>query len=60
MSLDIQTKNLKEIIDSNNKGFEFEDKHYTNYQGQQLQRQLETERIRKQKDIHTIAKVSGE
>ncbi len=52
-------KELKEIIDNNNKGFEFEDKHYTNYQGQQLQRQLEVE-IRKQKDIHTIAKASGD
>jgi hypothetical protein len=51
-------KQLKEIIDSNNKGFEFEGKHYTNYQGTQLQRQLERA-IREQKDIQIFAKASG-
>jgi len=50
-------KELKQIIDDNNKGFEFEGKHYTNYDGEQLQRQLER-RIREQKDIQILAKAS--
>lgn len=50
-------KELKQIIQSNDKGFEFEGKHYTNYQGTQLQRALERE-IRKQKDIQILAKAS--
>ena len=49
---------LKEIIDNNNKGFEFEGKHYTNYEGTQLQRQLER-KIREQKDIQILAKASN-
>jgi predicted RecB family endonuclease len=49
---------LKQIIDDNNKGFELDGMHYTNYEGTQLQRKLETE-IRKQKDIQIIAKASG-
>lgn len=49
---------LDKINEDNEKGFEFEGKHYTNYEGTQLQRRLETE-IRTQKDIHTIAKASG-
>ena len=48
---------LKQIIDDNNKGFEFDGKHYTNYEGTQLQRQLER-KIREQKDIQTLAKES--
>lgn len=48
---------LKEIIDKNNEGFEFEGKHYTMYEGTQLQRMLER-RIREQKDIQTLAKKS--
>ena len=48
---------LQEIIDSNNKGFEFDGEHYTNYEGTQLQRQIETA-IRKQKDIQIMAKAS--
>lgn len=48
---------LQEIINNNNKGFEFEGKHYTNYEGTQLQRRLETE-IRKQKDLQIIARAS--
>lgn len=40
---------LKRDKEVNIKGFEFEGKHYTNYEGTQLQRQLETE-IRKCKD----------
>ena len=50
---------LQEIIDNNNKGFEFDGVNYTNYEGTQLQRQLETA-IRKQKDIQIIAKNSGD
>lgn len=50
-------KELQEIIDSNNQGFDFNDKHYTNYEGTQLQRRIETE-IRKQKDMQIIAKAS--
>ena len=49
---------LQEIINSNNEGFEFDGQHYTNYEGTQLQRQLETA-IRRQKDIHTIARASA-
>lgn len=53
------SEELQEIIDNNNKGFEFDGEHYTNYEGTQLQRQLETA-IRKQKDIQIIAKNSGD
>lgn len=49
---------LQNIIDRNNKGFEFEGKHYSMYEGTQLQRQLERE-IRKQKDIQIFAKSGG-
>ena len=49
---------LQKIIDDNNKGFELDGEHYTNYEGTQLQRKLETE-IRKQKDIQIMAKASG-
>ena len=48
---------LKEINDKNNKGFKLDGKHYTNYQGLQLQRNLETA-IRKQKDRQIMAKAS--
>lgn len=49
---------LQEILDNNEKGFELDGAHYTNYEGTQLQRQIETA-IRKQKDIQMIAKESG-
>lgn len=49
---------LKEIIQKNNNGFEFEGINYTYYEGQQLQRKIETA-IRKEKDIQVIAKASG-
>lgn len=49
---------LKQINNDNNKGFELDGEHYTNYEGTQLQRKLETE-IRKQKDIQIMAKASG-
>lgn len=48
---------LQQIIDDNNKGFEIDGKHYTNYEGEQLQRQLER-RIREQKDTQILAKAS--
>lgn len=50
---------LKQIIDENEKGFDFDGKHYTNYEGTQLQRRIETE-VRKQKDIQIMARASGE
>ena len=40
---------------TNEKGFDFEGKHYTNYEGTQLQRQLET-KIRQYKDRQIGAK----
>ena len=46
---------MQNIIESNNKGFELDGKHYTTYEGTQLQRRLETE-IRKQKDIQILGK----
>ena len=49
---------LQKIIDDNNKGFELDGEHFTNYEGTQLQRKLETE-IRKQKDIQIMAKASS-
>ena len=49
---------LQDIIDTNNKGFELDGKHYTNYQGSQLQRTLER-KIREQQDIQMLAQESG-
>lgn len=49
---------LQQIIDDNNKGFDFEGKHYTNYEGTQLQRKLETE-IRKNKDLQILGRTSN-
>ena len=48
---------LKTIIQNNNNGFELDGKHYTNYEGTQLQRRIETE-IRKQKDIKALGVAS--
>lgn len=48
-------KQLKEILKKNDDGFVFEGKHYTNYQGTQLQRRIETA-IRKQKDFQIASK----
>lgn len=51
---------LKQILEDNNKGFDFDNKHYnTKYEGLQLQRSIERE-IRKQKDIQILAKSSGD
>ena len=53
----------KEQIEADKKknldGFEFEGKHYTLYEGSQLQRRIETE-IRKAKDTQILAKASGD
>lgn len=50
---------LQAIIDRNNKGFDFDGKHYTMYEGQQLQRKLETE-IRKAKDLQITARATDD
>ena len=52
-------KQLKEIQEKNERGFEFEGKHYTNYQGTQLCRRVELE-IRKAKDTQILARASGD
>lgn len=49
---------LKKIREDNYKGFEYGGKHYTMYEGSQLQRKIETE-IRKQKDIQIMGVESG-
>lgn len=48
-------KELEEDKNANQKGFEFEGRHYTNYEGTQLQRQIET-KIRQYKDRQIGAK----
>lgn len=48
---------LQRIIDENEKGFDYEGKHYTMYEGTQLQRKLER-RIRTQKDLQILGKES--
>lgn len=50
---------LKKDKEANIKGFEFQGKHYTNYEGEQLQRQLET-KIREYKDRQIGAKAMGD
>ena len=50
---------LNKIREDNEKGFEFEGKHYTNYEGTQLQRRLELQ-IRKEKDKQILARASGD
>lgn len=50
---------LQKKIDDNNKGFILDGKHYSLYEGTQLQRQLERA-IREQKDIQILAKSSGD
>lgn len=49
---------LKEIEKNNQLGFEFEGKHYSMYEGTQIQRKLETE-IRKTKEMQILARASG-
>lgn len=46
---------LQKIIDDNNKGFEFDGKHYSMYDGEQLLRKIELE-LRKSKDIQILAR----
>lgn len=48
---------LKKIIDDNNKGFQYEGKTYTMYEGTQMQRQLETA-IRDSKYQQIVARAS--
>lgn len=50
---------LQKINEANEKGFEYEGKHYTNYEGTQLQRKLETA-IRQQKDEKILAESIGQ
>lgn len=50
---------LKEMQERNISGFDFEGKHYTMYQGTQLQRRLETA-VRKQKDTQILARSAGD
>jgi len=50
-------KQLQQIINDNKKGFELDGKHYSLYEGTQLQRNIER-KIREQKDIQILAKES--
>ena len=52
-------KQLQEINERNEKGFEFEGKHYTFYDGEQLLNRIALE-IRKNKDTQIMAKSSGD
>ncbi len=52
-------KELQEIINRNREGFDFDGKHYTMYEGQQLQRKLETE-VRKAKDLQITARATDD
>ena len=52
-------KELNKINADNKKGFEFEGRHYTNYEGTQLQRKLELE-IRKNEEERLILKAGGQ
>lgn len=52
-------KQLEEDKKKNNDGFEFEGKHYTFYDGQQLLNRIALE-IRKNKDMQIMAKSSGD
>lgn len=50
-------KQLQEINERNEKGFDFESKHYSMYEGTQLQRKIETA-IRETKDTQILARAS--
>ena len=52
-------KELRAIQEENELGFEYNGKHYTMYEGTQLQRRLELE-ARKQKDTQILARASGD
>ena len=49
---------LQKIKEDNDVGFDYEGKHYTLYEGTQLQRKIETE-IRRQKDLQILGKTAG-
>lgn len=49
---------LDAINEENEEGFEYEGKHFSNYEGQQRQRQLERA-VREQKDNQILGKASG-
>lgn len=50
---------LDKIIANNNKGFEFEGKHFSMYEGEQLLRKIELE-IRKARETEILARSSGQ
>lgn len=50
---------LQDIINRNDKGFDFDGKHYSMYEGTQLQREVERE-IRKQKDLQMFGLETGD
>ncbi len=50
-------KELKQIKETNEKGFDYNGKHYTMYEGTQLQRAIER-KIREQKDVQILARAS--
>ena len=52
-------KQLEEDRKNSEKGFEYEGKHYTLYEGEQLQRKIELA-VRQQKDLQIIAKASND
>lgn len=52
-------KQLEEIKEKNNDGFDFDGNHYTMYEASQLLRKIERT-IRKDKDIQILAKSSGD
>lgn len=52
-------RQLAEIKEKNNDGFDFDGKHYTMYEASQLLRKIERT-IRKDKDIQILAKSSGD
>lgn len=52
-------RELKAIQEQNETGFEYNGRHYTMYEGTQLQRRLELE-IRKQKDTQILSRSAGD
>ena len=52
-------KQLKEILKKNDDGFEYKGKHYTMYEGTQLQRNIERQ-VRNQKDLQMMYQSAGE
>ena len=52
-------KQLEQDRKNNEKGFEYEGKNYTLYEGEQLQRKIELA-VRQQKDLQIIAKASND